>query len=194
MVDWSRGKHNFKFGAEVQHVAADFYLGVFQQGRIEAVENFPDFDRNGDGQVTWDDLLFAVTLQSHYPDRPLVLPNDNNNYLAFFAQDDWHVTPQLTLNLGLRYDLDTNSKDISYYSQINPIVQPFLHGTRGKDTNNLGPAHRLQLGQCRRQPQRAWRIRHLLRPHHAGNHVAGARSQRHLAAHRRSRRQCHQRP
>ena len=68
-----------------------------------------------------------------------MLPNDNNNYLAFFAQDDWRVTPQLMLNLGLRYDLDTNSKDISYYSQINPIAQPFLHGTRGKDANNLGP-------------------------------------------------------
>jgi Carboxypeptidase regulatory-like domain len=139
VVDWSRGKHNFKFGAEVQHVAASFNLAVFQQGRIEAVENFPDFDRNGDGQVTWDDLLFAVTLQSHYPDRALLLPGCNNNYLAFFAQDDWHVTRQLTLNLGLRYDLDTNSKDISYYSQINPIVQPFLQGTRGKDANNLGP-------------------------------------------------------
>ena len=138
-VDWSRGKHNFKFGGEVQHVAADFYLGVFQQGRIEAVENFPDFDRNGDGVVNYNDLLFAVTLRSAYPDRPLVLPNDNNNYVAFFGQDDWHLTPQLTLNLGLRYDLDTNSKDISYYSQINPIVQPFLHGTRGKDANNLGP-------------------------------------------------------
>src|SRR4029077_17914972 len=58
---------------------------------------------------------------------------------AFFAQDDWRVTPQLMINLGLRYDLDTNSKDISYYGQINPIVQPFLHGTRGKDANNLGP-------------------------------------------------------
>ena len=139
VLDWSRGNHNFKFGAEVQHVAASFNLGVFQQGRIEAVENFPDFDRNGDGQVTWDDLLFAVTLQSHYPDRPLLLPGCNNNYLAFFAQDDWHVTRQLTLNLGLRYDLDTNSKNISYYSQINPIVQPFLHGTRGKDINNWGP-------------------------------------------------------
>jgi hypothetical protein len=139
VVDWSRGKHNFKFGAEVQHVAASFYLGVFQQGRIEAVENFPDFDRNGDGQVNWNDLLFAVTLQSGYPDRPLVLPGCNNNYTAFFAQDDWHVTPQLTLNLGLRYDLDTNSKDLSYYSQINPLAQPFLHGTRGKDINNLGP-------------------------------------------------------
>jgi hypothetical protein len=138
-VDWSHGKHNFKFGAEVQHVAADFYLGVFQQGRIEAVENFPDFDRNGDGVVNYDDLLFAVTLRSAYPTQPLVLPNDNNNYLAFFAQDDWHVTPQLMLNLGLRYDLDTNSKDISYYSQINPLAQPFLHGNRGKDANNFGP-------------------------------------------------------
>ncbi len=138
-VDWSHGKYNFKFGAEVQHVAADFYLGVFQQGRIEAVENFPDFDRNGDGVVNYDDLLFAVTLRSAYPTQPLVLPNDNNNYLAFFAQDDWHVTPQLMLNLGLRYDLDTNSKDISYYSQINPLAQPFLHGNRGKDANNFGP-------------------------------------------------------
>ena len=49
-----------------------------------------------------------------------MLPGCNNNYMAFFAQDDWHVTRQLTLNLGLRYDLDTNSKDLSYYSQINP--------------------------------------------------------------------------
>ena len=69
VVDWSRGKHNFKFGAEVQHVAASFNLGVFQQGRIEAVENFPDFDRNGDGKVTWDDLLFAVTLQQRLSRR-----------------------------------------------------------------------------------------------------------------------------
>jgi Carboxypeptidase regulatory-like domain/TonB dependent receptor len=139
VLNWAHGKHNFKFGAEVQHVAADFYLGVFQQGRIEAVENFPDFDRNGDGVVNYDDLLFAATLRSAYPDRPLVLPNDDNNYVAFFAQDEWRVAPQLTLNLGLRYELDTNVKDISYYSQINPIVQPFLHGTRGKDINNFGP-------------------------------------------------------
>ncbi|HZD32809.1 MAG TPA: TonB-dependent receptor, partial [Candidatus Angelobacter sp.] len=139
VLDWSHGKHNFKFGAEVQHVAAAFDLGVFQQGRIEAVENVPDFDRNGDGQVNWDDLLFAVTLQSGYPTQALVLPGCNNNYVAFFGQDDWHLTRQLTLNLGLRYDLDTNSKDLSYYSQINPIAQPFLQGSRGKDINNLGP-------------------------------------------------------
>lgn len=28
-------------------------------------------------------------------------------YIAFYAQDDWRVTNRLTLNLGVRYDLDT---------------------------------------------------------------------------------------
>ena len=27
-----------------------------------------------------------------------------NNTYSFYAQDDWHITPRLTLNLGLRYD------------------------------------------------------------------------------------------
>jgi hypothetical protein len=31
-LDWSHGKHNFKFGAEVQHEAADFYLGMVSAG------------------------------------------------------------------------------------------------------------------------------------------------------------------
>jgi hypothetical protein len=28
-------------------------------------------------------------------------------YLAGYLQDDWHILPKLTLNLGLRYDMDT---------------------------------------------------------------------------------------
>ncbi|MCI0626758.1 MAG: TonB-dependent receptor [Acidobacteria bacterium] len=30
-----------------------------------------------------------------------------NHYLALFVQNDWKITPRLTLNLGLRYDLET---------------------------------------------------------------------------------------
>ena len=134
-----RGNHTLNFGAEVQRVDADFDLRVFQAGRIEMIEDFPDFDRNGDGKVDDNDLLFSVTLRSGKPTEPLLIPNADSTYFAGFVQDDWRVSPQLTLNLGLRYELDTDVKNISRTSQLNPIILPFLHGTRARDKNNFGP-------------------------------------------------------
>jgi hypothetical protein len=134
------GNHELNFGAEIQRVLAGFNLGVFQQGRVELIEDFPDFDRNGDGRVDDNDLLFAVTLRSGVPTRPLVIPDANNSYIAGFAQDDWRVSPRLTLNLGLRYELDTDVKNVSRYpGDINPLVLPFLHGDRHADKNNFAP-------------------------------------------------------
>lgn len=134
-----RGSHSLKFGGELQRIDADFDLGVFQQGRIELVQDFATFDHNGDGRVDDNDLLFAVTLRSSKPAQALVLPNNDNNHLAFFAQDDWRVSRNLTLNLGLRYELDTNLKNNSGYGNINPLVQSFYRGNRGKDANNFAP-------------------------------------------------------
>ncbi len=134
-----RGSHTLRAGGEWQHVMARFDLDVFRQGRIEFVEDFPNFDHNGDGRVDDGDLLFAVTLRSGKPNESLIIPDANNSYVALFVQDDWRVRPNLTLNAGLRYEFDTDVKNISRVGDINPIVRPFLHGTRGKDLNNLGP-------------------------------------------------------
>ena len=134
-----RGNHSFYFGGEVQRVESDLDLKVFQQGRIELIEDFPDFDRNGDGRVDDNDLLFAVTLRSGVPDRSLVLPDTDNTYIAAFFQDDWRIHRQLTLNIGLRYELDTDVKNVSRTDELNPLILPFLHGTRGKDANNFAP-------------------------------------------------------
>jgi hypothetical protein len=134
-----RGAHNLRAGGEWQRVDALFDLGVFREGRVELVEDFATFDHNADGGVDDQDLLFAVTLRSGRPEQALVLPDADNDYVAAFVQDDWRVRRDLTLNLGLRYELDTDVKNISRYGEINPLVQPFLQGTRKRDRNNFGP-------------------------------------------------------
>jgi len=134
-----RGNHTLSAGGEFQRVLSGFRLGVFREGRVELVQDFPDFDRNGDGRLDDNDLLFAVTLRSAFPGRPLVIPEANNSYVAAYLQDDWRVSSSLTLNLGLRYELDTNVKNLNGYADINPLVRPFLHGERRRDKNNFAP-------------------------------------------------------
>jgi hypothetical protein len=134
-----RGNHSFNIGGEIQRVQSDLDLKVFQQGRIELIEDFPDFDRNLDGRVDDNDLLFAVTLRSGVPDRSLLLPDTNNTYFAAFIQDDWRIHPQLTLNIGLRYELDTDVKNVSRTDELNPLILPFLNGERTRDKNNFAP-------------------------------------------------------
>ena len=134
-----RGAHTIRVGGEWQRIDALFDLGVFQDGRVELVEDFATFDHNGDGRVDDGDLLFAVTLRSGKPTEALVIPDADNNHVALFVQDDWRVRPDLTLNLGLRYEVDTDVKNISRVGEINPLVQPFLQGTRKRDGNNWGP-------------------------------------------------------
>ena len=80
-----------------------------------------------------------MTIRSGKPSVPLLIPDANNNHFATYVQDDWRVHPQFTLNLGLRYELDTDVNNVGHYNQINPILLPLLHGNRHKDTNNFGP-------------------------------------------------------
>jgi hypothetical protein len=138
-LSWVKGAHTLRVGGEYSHTYGKFDLGVFRDGRVELVQDFAQFDLNRDGRVDDNDLLFAVTLRSGKPDQNLLLDDCSSSYISGFVQDDWRVTPQLTLNVGLRYEVDTNVKNISGYGDINPIVQPFLQGDRTRDYDNLGP-------------------------------------------------------
>jgi hypothetical protein len=138
-LSFLKGSHSIHVGADIQRLDAGFDLGVFQQGDIVLAEDFPDFDRNGDGVVNDNDLLIAVALRSATPTRPLLLPNADNTYASGFFQDDWRVGKHLMLNMGLRYEIDTDVKDVSRVDQLNPLILPFLSGKREPDAHDFGP-------------------------------------------------------
>ena len=100
-VSYTRGKHLFKFGAELRNTA--WSGGTFSTSKGElifgngGVSAFP-------GATGLEDFLAG------YPNQAQVLignvqRNIANPAYAGFAQDDWRILPTVTINLGLRYEI-----------------------------------------------------------------------------------------
>jgi len=143
----SRGKHSFKFGGEVSYekIVHDTLL-----------DNYGVFAFNGSktGNAYAD---FLLGLPSTFTQDAPVRKTDNGAYLSFFVQDDFHVHPRLTLNLGLRYDLqfpftDPQNRKLAYVpgqkSQVSPNAPVGLlfpgdpgisRGIVHTDKNNIAP-------------------------------------------------------
>jgi outer membrane receptor protein involved in Fe transport len=95
MMTWTKGGHSIKFGGEYKRQALDApYFDVFPNGEI--------FYLGFSGNV-FEDFLSGLSGLSVIGSGTNSIHNRANDFSAFF-QDDWKVTPRLTLNLGLRYD------------------------------------------------------------------------------------------
>jgi hypothetical protein len=103
-VSWSPGKHSFKFGADFKRISDhdDNVFGNYRSGWYV-------FNGSSDVGTAIGDPYTAFLLGN--PDYTEVSSTNNPTMngqgysYAFFGQDDWKLTPQLTLNLGLRYEL-----------------------------------------------------------------------------------------
>jgi hypothetical protein len=95
-----RGKHSFVFGGEFIGNTAETFVTANGKGsfRFTSLETFLTGDLKSTGSVS--QILVGD------PQRHL----SNQGYAAF-AQDDWHILPRVTVNLGLRYELQTVLKD-----------------------------------------------------------------------------------
>ena len=109
-VSYLRGKQAFKFGFEYLDAIVDQAELSFTQG-----------------SVTFASLQ---TFLQGTPSSGSILVGDPTEYLrshwfSGFAQDDWRLTPKITVNLGLRYQYQTPPTERSnYLGTFNPNVNP----------------------------------------------------------------------
>jgi len=110
-VTWTKGSHTAKFGADFKRLS-DHDDNVFGND-MSGVYNFLDGSYVGIGDAY---SAFVLGYPDYTVDSTVNKPTmDGVGYsYAVFAQDDWKVTPRLTLNLGLRYELHPPLKETNY--------------------------------------------------------------------------------
>ncbi len=153
-LSWVRGRHSFKFGGEVRpsynyEVNLPTVSGSFNFGT--QATGLPGSAGTGNGFAS---LLLGFA--NSFTARQTEILDRHSWYLAAFAQDDWTVRKDLTLNIGLRWETDTPIVDVNHRmngfdpNAINPVsgtpgVVRFagVNGWRTKpystDVNNFGP-------------------------------------------------------
>ena len=96
-MTWIRGTHTFKWGADLVRKHFNSFFTSNGRGAFTFQNTFTG---NAVG-----DLLLGIPFQAQRnPGSPFHYNTAAN--LGSYAQDDWKITPKLTLNLGVRWDLD----------------------------------------------------------------------------------------
>ena len=115
----NRGRHAMKFGGEVS------YEAIVHDTLLDNYGVF-NFDGTKTGNAYADFLLGVPASMTQ--DAP-IRKTDNGSYLSAFAQDDFRIHPRVTLNLGVRYDIqfpftDPGDRKLAYSPGNKSVVTP----------------------------------------------------------------------
>ena len=120
-----KGNHTLKVGSEFMHSRAVWA----SRGRPSGISGY-------DRRATWNpadssggkggaSFLLGQVANARFDEGPVT--DLRGVYIAGFVQDDWRIHPDLTLNLGLRYEYDqpkvdvTESHNLFDPNAINPV-------------------------------------------------------------------------
>jgi len=125
------GDHDFKVGAEIVH---SHYGGFF----IPTLYGFFNFNERLPGNSI-DSYLNAVA-DTFSGSAGTNEADDNWTQVGAYFQDDYHPTGRLTLNLGLRYEVQTGPYSNDFQTPVlTDLGNLGYPNKRKQDMNNFGP-------------------------------------------------------
>jgi hypothetical protein len=121
-----RGKHELAFGF------TDVWLRIDGGHYGETALNFDSSSTNGpdpDNQTVQGDgfASFLLGVGTNSQTAYQAFPATDKHFLGWYIQDGWKVTPRITFNLGLRYEIQTapterhNAQNYFDFTAVNPI-------------------------------------------------------------------------
>jgi len=115
------GNHSFKFGGDVRRQRFDQLLYFDVNGEFFVDETSTNSTL---GDTAFSDYMLGFP--GSYGQGSAQIENVRSTGLYLFAQDSWKIKPNLTLNYGLRWELNTPIADASKH------VQTFRPGAQTK--------------------------------------------------------------
>jgi len=125
-------RHDIKFGGNFADASTSFDSHVFENGQFTFTTDAP-FNRNDPSTYP---AYFTIANAGYFTYK--------SKQIAAFFDDTWRVANNVRLNLGVRYDLDTNLRDNDFYYGLlkDPLyagLENWVSTNRGNDYSGIQP-------------------------------------------------------
>ncbi len=118
------GKHELKFGGQYDHLMSDIVQPAYPRGYFVYNGIYTDIPNNSAGETGMADMLVTPTAANSYyaangglstatftmgglssfEGSNFAQTNYHAPYIGVYGQDNWKLTPDLTINIGIRWD------------------------------------------------------------------------------------------
>ena len=144
---WVKGNHTIKLGGNFQRATTNSTRNNARTGLAVGYFTYYAGYMTGDTTGVTDDIEQLLLGKADNANREFGNTHRyiTQNSVGFYAQDDWKIRPRLTLNFGLRYEIngtmrDKNNQEANFFPDRGFVqVGQGIDGLHNVDYHDFGP-------------------------------------------------------